>query len=525
MTQIDHAALDRALNLLPQRFRGPGGVAGVVKDGRVIAARSWGYADLNRRQAMTRDTRLPICSISKQFTCGVLLDSVADIATLDGQVRDFLPAYRDPLPTVAQLCHNQSGLRDYWALTVLHGATPEAEFRRGDALPLLARMQTGHFAPGSAYSYCNCNYRIVSELACRAADRPLAELYADRLFGPAGMETAILAADTRTPPDGVTGYEGNDDTGFLPARNGIWWEGDAGIAASLADMLAWEMFIDQTRDDPGGLYNRLSAPVAYADGSPAGYGFGLRRETVAGVQVTGHGGALRGFRCNRMHAAEQRLSVVVMFNHEGNAHLAASQLMAAAVGHNPPPAATTDPQGWNGLWLDRANGLAIRTTQDATGITLRYGTSPSRLTVTDDGAATATDLRLWRNGEALRMQRSAEHLEVEAHPVPPVDWADPAPITGRWWCEELDAELTIDAQDGVAFAGFDGMLGSGPMERVHPLGEDLWIITTRRSMDAAPPGDWTVQAHRGGDGRITGLTVGCWLARNLRYTRRQAAGG
>ena len=158
MGDLDEVALERALDRLPQSFKGPGGVAGVVWQGRVIALRAWGFADMYERRAMVGTTRLPICSISKQFTCAVLLDQVADLAALDARVAEYLPNLTSALPTVKQLADNQSGLRDYWALTVLQGALPEQTFGRNDALPLLARMKTGHFAPGTSYSYCNCWY-------------------------------------------------------------------------------------------------------------------------------------------------------------------------------------------------------------------------------------------------------------------------------------------------------------------------------------------------------------------------------
>lgn len=510
-------ALDRALDLLPLRYKGPGGAVGVVHQGRIHATRIWGYADLTRRQAMTAATRLPICSISKQFTCALLLDQIADPAALNGQVRDFLPAYRDPLPRVKDLADNQSGLRDYWALTVLQGAVPEAEFRREDALPLLARQKTGHFAPGTAYSYSNGNFRILAELIQRATGHPFEEALADRILAPAGMASAVQASDTRQPLDGVVGYEGNDDTGFLPAQNGIWWMGDAGISASLTDMLAWERFIDATRDEPEGLYNRLSAPATWGDGSPAFYANGLRQDRIGLHRVTGHGGALRGFRANRQHVASERLSVVVMFNHEANAHAAATWLLETALGVQAAPA--LPPHGWDGLWLDRANGLIARSTQDATGVTLRYGTTPARLTMAEDGSAVAPGLTLRHGSDGLQMQRVTENQTIRATALAPRDCADGGLIAGRYWSDELQADMTIEAQDGVAFAGFQGLLGSGPMERMYPVAHDLWIMPTRRAMDAAPPGDWTVQIHRAAGGEIAGLTIGCWLARNIGYRK------
>nr|WP_298096027.1 D-aminopeptidase [uncultured Shinella sp.] len=516
MTMLDTAALDRALNRLPLRFRGPGGVAGIVKDGKVVARRAWGFADMYRRLPMTAQTRLPICSISKQFTCALLLDQFGDPAALDDKVRDYLPDYRDRLPTIAELCHNQSGLRDYWALTVLHGAYPETEFRREDALPLIASAKTGHFPAGAHYSYSNGNFRILGELIERGTGRAYADLLRERLFAPAGMSTAVLSANTRVPVDGVVGYEGNDDTGFLPADNGIYWFGDAGIAASLDDMLAWECHIDATRDAPDGLYNRLSAPAFYADGTPATYAYGLRRDVYNGLEFTGHGGGLRGFSSYRMHVAAERLSVVVMFNHGASGFAAAAALADAALGREN-RTETIPSTDWDGLWLDEAQGLIVRTSADAGGVKLWYGPSSALATVTADGVARGQGFSLRREDGHLVMERQSENLTVTARRLEPVEWVDATPIAGRYRSDELDAFMEIEVRDGAAFAVFEGLYGKGPMERMYALAQDVFVITSRRALDAAAPGDWTVLIQRDSGGAVTGLVVGCWLARGIVY--------
>jgi D-aminopeptidase len=519
MTDVDMGALERALDGLPERLRGPGGVAGVVYKGRVIARRAWGYADLAARLPMTAGTRLPICSISKQFTCAVLMDQIADPATLDGAVGQFLPLFQGMLPTVQQLADNQSGLRDYWALTVLQGATPEQTFARSDALPLLARMKTGHFAPGTSYSYCNANFRILAELIEQATGRALGDLLAERIFAPAGMATAALLPDTRQTVDGVVGYEGNDETGHTPAQNGIYWIGDAGISAALDDMLAWEGFIDKTRDDPAGLYNRLSAPPRFSNGAPAFYGNGLGRMMIGGLAVTGHGGALRGFRCKRLHVASERLSVVVMLNHQADAHGAAVGLIQAALGLPAAPHAPC-PADWSGLAMDDTQGLLVRMTPGPEGLTLSYGSDESLLQVMGDDRAAGDGVHLERSATGLVLRREEENLTLAPRPIPAFDGADSGPLAGRYWSEELDAELLIASKDGATYAGFDGMLGQGPMERMHPVALDIWVICTRRSMDAPAPGDWTVQVQRGPDGAVSGVVLGCWLARGITYRRQ-----
>ena len=518
MSRIDPAVLEKALNLLPDRYRGPAGVVGVVKDGEVIARRAWGFADMERRLPMTTASRLPICSISKHMTCALLLDMFGDPAALDPLLQDLLPNFRGSLPRVADLCHNQSGLRDYWALTVLHGAVPEGLFTEADGLRLLSQARYGHFPPGAHYSYSNGNFRLLAELIRRASGRDFGELLRERIFRPAAMTGAVLAADTRRTLDGVIGYEGNDMVGFVPARSGIFWFGDAGISASLDDMLAWERHIDATRDDPASLYNRISVPISFADGKPASYGYGIRRERIGGYDVTAHGGGLRGFCSYRMHIASERLSIVVIFNHEASAMRAAWSLMEAAlgcrIGEDTVPA-----EGWTGLWLDEAQGLYLRTEEQKEGVRLHYATASSLCTLLSDGTARARDVTLRREEGRLLMERPGENLSVAARPVVPMEWAGGAEIAGSYVSEEIGARLEIEARDGAAYVGFEGMLGRGPVERMYPLAEDLWVITTRRSMDAAPPGDWTVQIRRDHAGSVSGLRLGCWLARNIDYQR------
>lgn len=514
---LDPHILNRAIRSLPERFKGPGGAVGVVENGKVIAVETWGYADLASAKPMSPTTRMPICSISKQFTCGVLLDLVGDPARLDGRVADFLPNLEAQPPRVVDLCNMQSGLRDYWAMTVLHGAHPEGVFRREDAAALVAAMRTQHFQPGSRYSYSNGNFRILADLLEEHAGRSLAELYEERLFALAGMETALLTADTSTPADGVVGYEGNEDVGFFPATNRIYWMGDAGISASLQDMLAWERYIDTTRDDPVGLYRRLSEPQTFSDGKPASYGFGLVHERIGDVALTGHGGALRGFRLQRLYAPSLRLSVVVLFNHEADAHEAANMVMRAALAQPEAPTGNQpiDPS-WTGDYLDKANGLLLKVSASGSGLNARYATTEDRLVIEADGSAVSPQMRLKREGDGISLERQRENLSAVATRVAGDGCRD---LPGRYYTRELEGTLEIDMAGSALFGCFQGKLGRGPMHNIYAVGMDVFTLSCQRAMDAPAPGDWTIQVERNEDGGVCGLTIGCWLARNVSYQR------
>jgi len=516
MTPIDLKAISAVLDTLPKTYPGPGGVAGVMQDGKILATRAWGYANSDTAQPMTADTRLPICSITKQFTCQVLLATIGDPARLDGRVKDHLPNFTGPLPTTKQLADNQSGLRDYWALTVLQGALAEQLFRREDALPLIARMKTGHFPPGTQYSYCNCNFRILSEMIEAETSTPLDVLNKQHIWDPAGMKTTVLTADTRHPEDGVVGYEGNDATGFFPAKNAIFWIGDAGISASLTNMLAYEAWIDATRGDKNSLYSRASAPPSFKDGNPAAYGYGIDREVIAGLDCTGHSGALRGFRAHRKTAHAARLSVVVMFNHEASAHDAVVDLIEAAMGYTTP---TPDPipDGWDGQWIG-PNHLLTQLESHRTTATLQHDRATA-LTLSADGSLAAPRITLTRSASGVTMTRQGDNTCATLTPLTVLDSADGKAIAGRYHSPELEAEMEIISHGGGTYARFTGILGSGRMERMAPAGPDVWIVATRRAMDAPAPGNWTLIVNRDAKGDISGLTLGCWLAREVVYHR------
>ncbi|WP_104667412.1 D-aminopeptidase [Ensifer adhaerens] len=518
MTSSALSALERALTALPQNYPGPGGVAGVVRDGQVILRHSWGYADLSARRPMTAATRIPICSITKQLTCAVLLDAVGEPAKLDRALDAYLPLLEGKRPTVAHLCHNQSGLRDYWALTVLQGARHDGVFRREDARPLLSSARSTHFEPGTRYSYSNGNFRILADLIEEHTGRSMAELYQRSVFAPADMPTAALTPDTSLPPGEIVGYEGNEAVGYFEAMNRIYWAGDAGVSASLDDMLAWECFIDRTRDDEGSLYRRLAAPQAYADGRPASYGFGLAHENIGDVAVSGHGGALRGFRSRRLYAPAERLSVVVMFNHEADAYAAATTVMKAALGHgDAEPAAGTWDAGGTGSYLDPETGLALVTRPiGQSRVSLSFATAAESLVAGPDGGARSPAVSLRVDGTSLHMDRPRENLTVNAARISGSARPD---IAGRYQAAELDARLDIVSTNGVFYGGFDGPLGTGAMHAMRPLAEDVWLLRCKRSMDAPAPGDWTVLIRRDAEGKVTGLTIGCWLARRIDYAK------
>ena len=210
MTTTLPTRLDRAIAGLAHAYPGPGGAVAVLKDGEVLARHAWGYANAERRIDFTPKTLFRMCSVTKQFTCALVLDAFADVSALDRDVAARLPNLQGTTPGALHLCHNQSGLRDYWAVAMLHGSPAEAFFGDAETARVIGETRTLQFAPGTRFSYVNQNFRILADIVQDRAGRSFAELLRTRLFDRVGMETAFLAADTRAMPDGTEGYELRD---------------------------------------------------------------------------------------------------------------------------------------------------------------------------------------------------------------------------------------------------------------------------------------------------------------------------
>ncbi len=513
------ARLDRVIADLPQAYPGPGGAVAVVKDGQVLVRHAWGFANAELRIPFTPRSLFRMCSITKQFTCAAMLDAVPDPAALDEAVRAQLPRLEGPAPAAAHLAHNQSGLRDYWAVAMLLGAPAESPFGDHESRLVIGATRDLQFAPGTRFSYSNNNFRILSDALEGRTGRSFAEILRTRIFDRVGMETAFLAADTRAMPDGSEGYEGSVATGFRPAENRILWTGDAGLGASLDDMIAWERYIDATRDDPDSLHGRISAPVSFADGATASYGYGLARGVDRGRAFTAHGGALRGWRSNRIHLPAERLSVVVLLNHLSPAHLAVAGVVDAVLDAAPaPPRPEAPPPVWLGAWHEPETGLALRAEAAGPGqVRVMFGHSPEVLDLQPDGSASSPGMALVPEGGGLRLERAGDHLRSRLTPLP--QGPGRLDVAGLYHCEALDAGLTLADAGGALYGAFSGALGRGRMEQLAPVAADVWALPCPRALDHTPPGDWTLAVRRDGTGRAVEITVGCWLARNLAYRR------
>ena len=92
------APFDRLAESLMRKYRIPGGAIAVMKDGKLVFARGYGYANREAREPLQPDSAFRVASLTKPITSAAILKLVEEgKLNLDDKVFDFLANIR-PLP-------------------------------------------------------------------------------------------------------------------------------------------------------------------------------------------------------------------------------------------------------------------------------------------------------------------------------------------------------------------------------------------------------------------------------------------
>jgi len=316
----NRAALPARVEELFARFTAglsPGCALAVVENGRVVLARGYGFADLDRRLPITPRTRFDIASTSKQFTAAsVLLLAARGRLSLDDDVRKYVPEVprHDAVITLRHLLHHTSGLPNYIDLLAKAGKRYEEVTTDDDALAALAGAPQLQFPPGTAFRYNDSGYFLLSLVVKRVTGRSLREFAAENLFAPLGMnDTRIVDDLTRGVPGRAVPYV-QDGSGFQPVSSGWEQTGDGGVNSTVLDLARWDANFYSGAVGGKALLAAMTTPGSLANGSPLPYAGGLFLDRFRGHRRVRHPGSWRGFCSELMRLPGRRLSVITLCN-------------------------------------------------------------------------------------------------------------------------------------------------------------------------------------------------------------------
>jgi CubicO group peptidase (beta-lactamase class C family) len=382
-----------------------GAVVSVVKEGKVLFAKGYGYADLeNSVPVDPEQTLFRIGSVTKLFTWTAVmqlveqgkLDLDADVNTyLDFRIPDTYP---QPI-TLKHLLTHTPGFEDRYFEVLAADADAIAPSRQW----LISHMPARVRPPGDCAAYSNYGTALAGYIVEQVSGQPYAQYIQEHILAPLGM--AHTTAQWPMPPDlraDVTlGYTYVD--GALQAFPDYLGQPalvpGGGIVASATDMARFMI----AHLENGGYSAANSASARILEESTAqqmhstlfthdprllGTAHGLFDFSDNGQRTLGHSGESYPINTLLLLLPDQNLGVFVSYNSEGSGELTLQHLgfqraffdhyyPAPVVQPIQPPADFTERAGrFAGVYrITRASYTTIEKVTELLGATVRFSAS------------------------------------------------------------------------------------------------------------------------------------------------------
>lgn len=338
----------------------PSIAVGIVKDGQVVMAEGFGYANVEKDHKADAETMYQIGSCSKAFTAAAaaLLVDQGKLAW-DKPVHDYLPwiEFKDPFTTLHAtvrdfLCH-RTGLPRHDAYWINGPIT-----RRGMAENLKNMEPAWSFR--SHWCYQNTCYVTIGILIEEVSGMSWEEFIKENLLKPIGMDRTTFYVDAiksdanhadpydRLLPTDTTGYHEipflKSDVEDMAQGIGAPYGPAGSIMSTVNDMCKWLNFnLNEGKVGEKQIISKenmkeihkanmlmseaLLVPLPEEDFYS--YGMGWFVETYRGHVMVEHGGNIDGFSSLTTMLPDQKLGVVCLtnFNNSFNTYATTNEIL------------------------------------------------------------------------------------------------------------------------------------------------------------------------------------------------------
>jgi len=303
---------------------------GVVAGGRLVWAKSYGYANREQGVLATPATVYRIASVTKQFTALMLLQLVErGRLRLSDRVETFLPEirrlrHRAPVGapiTFVQLATMTAGLEGEPTDAERYNVGPPRvwEQRLLASLPGTAVL----WEPGSRFNYSNTSYAVLAAALSRAAGEPYVGYVERHILAPLGMGQTGFVPDARMSTALAKGYhlEGRTLDTLTPLREHAGRGKNlpaGGLYSTVGDLARFVAF--ELGYGPPGVLRRATLDSVFAGIVAAdadlnygeGIGFSALRRLPSAFVALGHMGQLTGYRSAVLFHRASHTGVIVL---------------------------------------------------------------------------------------------------------------------------------------------------------------------------------------------------------------------
>ncbi len=329
-------ALEQLFERTHQQMGVPGSAWGVVIDGELALAKSFGVRDTKSQDPVGGDTAFRIASMTKSFTAAAIL-KLRDEGklSLEDPVERWIPEFKnygyptsDSAPIrVRQLISHGAGFPEDnpWGDRQL--AIPDATLKQWvkDGIPFST-------APDTAYEYSNYGFALAGQVVQRASGMNYRVYIESQILKPLGMTASSLEPSAIPAKVRAIGY-GREGDGFveIPSLAHGSFGAMGGLVTTVPDLAKWVAYqlsafpprdgqeIGPVRRSSLREMQRLQRQSNFISertrATTGGYGYGLGISTDCRfAHIVGHGGGLPGFGSYMMWLPEYGVGMLAMTN-------------------------------------------------------------------------------------------------------------------------------------------------------------------------------------------------------------------
>jgi D-alanyl-D-alanine carboxypeptidase len=333
----------------------------VVKNGRTVLAKGYGFADLENDVPATPETVYRIGSITKQFTSAAIMRLMEQgKLSLDDTLQKFLPNVptQGNRVTLRHLLNHTSGIKSYTSLGPKWQRVVRLDLATDSVVALFAN-EPFDFKPGDAWLYDNSGYFLLGMIIEKVSGKRYGQYLQDELFTPLGLKSTMYCDQAPLIKHRAQGYALRPDGQFINAEPLSMTQPYAAgsLCSTVNDLAAWTLALSSGKVVSPASYKLMTTPGTLNDGKALTYGFGLGIGAVGGHRQVSHNGGINGFISELHHYPDDSLVTVVLTNTGALAAVQLERLIARrALGIKDLPVVPIDPSAFERLVGEYAIG-------------------------------------------------------------------------------------------------------------------------------------------------------------------------
>lgn len=292
----------------------PGLSLGVVKDGKVVRAKGYGFCNLELNVPASPETMYVLYSLSKQFVAAAAMQLVEQgKLSLDDPVSKWFPDEPDTWKaiTVRQILSHTSGTKDYVNdvdLDLPAGASMQDKLNAVMKLPM-------NFAPGEKWRYNNTGFVMMAIIIQKITGQTTQDYLKQHIWGPLDMTASRAASATDIIPNRASNYLWDKDhwiNGEFPYTAEMIAAG--GMMSDVSDLMKWDqaLYTDKVLSQKS--RDLMMTPVTLNDGGKAPYGLGFFITNYGDHRLIWHYGSSGHYRTNISRFVDDKITVIVLTN-------------------------------------------------------------------------------------------------------------------------------------------------------------------------------------------------------------------